>query len=328
MVADGRQMLRNQGERTLGGWAGDGNTAVPVKVAKKPTKGSGKKTLVMRKKRKSTSKTSGIKKVKPANIKPSQIKVIKVKESKGKPANFKPAKIVNKKWGDDGFAPLVTPKPTRKPTQKWGDDGFEPIETPKPTRKPISKWGDDGFEPIETPKPTRKPTNKWGNDGHCMYRANADSSMCTNDDGVSADVIYSSLNRCCKALFGTYECDYEDVCSPCEEQMFFFDGDKCVNDVYFADAPAYNTAVACCNLNFGIGSFSNGNCDYVDVCKPEPISPSPTPCEEMVFFLDGNTCTNDIFIADAVSYSELKVCLNNFCNFDTLSTPNSNLINH
>ena len=315
MVADGRQMLRNQEERNLG-WAGDGNTAVPIKVAKKPTKGSGKKTLVMRKKRKSKSKSSGIKRVSPANV-------VKVKESKGKPVNIKPVKVTNKIWGDDGFEPIVTPKPTRKPVGRWEDDGFEPIVTPKPTRKPIGRWGDDGFEPIETPKPTRKPTNKWGNDGHCMYRPNEDSTMCTNDDDVSSGPIYGSLNRCCKALFGTDECDYEDVCNPCEEQMFFFDGDKCVNDVYFADTAAYNTAVACCNFHFGIGSYGNGNCDYVDVCEPEPISPSPTPCEEMVFFLDGNTCTNDIFIADAVSYSEFMF---DFESIGVESFPNSHII--
>ena len=309
MMADGRQLLRNHEERSLG-WAGDGNSAVPIKVVREPvsaikkTKGSGKKkTLVVRKKKKSNTKS------KPAGVKP-----IKIKESKGKVANVRPAK----KWGDDGFEPITTPRPTRKPIGKrWGDDGFEPITTPRPTRRPTRKptrkprtksWGDDGFEPIVTPRPSRRPSpkpTKWGNDGYCMYRPNADFSMCTNDDDISSDYKYNTLEGCCRALFGKGECEYEDVCKPCEEQLFFFDGDKCANDIFIADAPAYGSAVACCNMNFGLGSFVNGGCDYIDVCLPQPVvTPAPTPCGDLLFFLDGNTCTNDIFIADTVAYSE------------------------
>lgn len=274
MMADGRQQLRNQEERSLG-WAGDGNTAVPIKVVKKPvnavkmSKGSGKKkTLVVRKKR----------------SKPSSAKAIKINESKGKVASVRPIK----KWGDDGFEPITTPRPTRKPISKrWGDDGFEPIVTPRPSRRP-------------SPKPT-----KWGNDGHCMYRPNADFSMCTNDDDISSDYMYNTLEGCCRALFGKGECEYEDVCEPCEEQLFFYDGEICSNDIFIADAPAYGSAVACCNMNFGLGSFVNGDCDYVNVCLPEPVvTPAPTPCGDLLFFKDGNTCTNDIFIADTVAYSE------------------------
>jgi hypothetical protein len=320
MAVDGRQMLRNQAERDLawGGdahpvpvpvapakpsWKGDGNSAVPLK--KTPVKGSGKKTLIMRKKKKDTMKQV-------VGMKPKKepVNVVKIQGSKGntvyvKPSKIRPAPVTSTKWGNDGFQPLVTPKPTQKPVSKWGNDGFQPLVTPKPTQKPVSKWGNDGFQPLVTPKPTKKPSSKWGNDGHCMYRPNADYTKCTNDDNVSSDYMYSTLEKCCEAVFGMGECDYEEVCIPCEEQLFFFDGDKCVNDVFFAGAPAYSTAVACCNLNFGIGSYANGSCDYIDVCAPEPVvTPAPTVCEEMVFFLDGNTCTNDIYIADAVAYSE------------------------
>lgn len=275
MVADGRQMLRNQNDRDLA-WGG---SAQPIK--KSPVKGSGKKTLIMRKK-----KGSGKKKM--SNVKPSKLKPAKVYQVKDTIKPGKPASVTGNKWGG-GVQPLVTPKPTRRPTN-WGDDGFQPLVTPKPTRKP-----------------TRKPSSKWGNDGHCMYRPNADFTKCTNDDNVSSNYMYNTLEKCCEAVFGKGECSYEEVCEPCEEQLFFFDGDKCVNDVFFVDAPAYSTAVACCNLNFGIGSYGRGDCDYVDICAPAPVvTPSPTPCEDMVFFLDGNTCTNDVYIADVVSYSEFN----------------------
>jgi hypothetical protein len=311
-------VLRNQAERDLASWGGDahpvpvpvapakpswkgdGNSAVPLK--KTSVKGSGKKTLIMRKK-----KSHGKKQV--VGVKPMKepVKVVKIEGSKGntvyvKPSKIRPAPVTGNKWGNDGFRPL---KPAPVTDTKWGNDGFQPLTTPKPTSKPVGKWGNDGFQPLTTPKPTKKPSSKWGNDGHCMYRPNVDYTKCTNDDNVSSEYMYSTLEKCCESVFGMGECDYEEVCIPCEEQLFFFDGDKCVNDVFFAGAPAYSTAVACCNLNFGIGSYGNGNCDYIDVCAPEPVvTPAPTICEEMVFFLDGNTCTNDIYIADAVAYSK------------------------
>jgi hypothetical protein len=38
------------------------------------------------------------------------------------------------------------------------------------------------------------------------------------------------------------------------------------------------TAMACCNFNYGIGSFVNGDCEYIDVCNPVPAeTPKPTP---------------------------------------------------
>jgi hypothetical protein len=55
---------------------------------------------------------------------------------------------------------------------------------------------------------------------------------------------------------------------------------------------------------------------------PKPVTPAPTPCEDMVFFVDGNTCTNDIYIADAMSYESAVACCN--MNFGVESTMNGN----
>jgi hypothetical protein len=334
VVADGRQMLRKDRDlATWGGdahpvpvpvapakpsWKGDGNNAAPLKVVKKPTKGSGKKTVVMRQQR---NKKSSV--IKQANMKPAKVVQVGWKDDGYivKPANIKPSKVQpvkNDKWNNDGFVP-VQPVTNDKwkndgfiPVQpvvndKWKNDGFAPLVTEKPTRKPT--WGNDGFVPLVTPKPTNKPASGWGNDGHCMYRPNGDYTMCTNDDSVSSNNVFNNLNDCCMAVFGPAECIYEDVCATCEEKLFFFDGEQCINDIYIADAPAYSTPMACCNINFGIGSYGNGQCDYVDICVPPPIetTPAPTPCDDMVFFLDGNTCTNDIYIADAVAYGEFQL---------------------
>jgi hypothetical protein len=89
----------------------------------------------------------------------------------------------------------------------------------------------------------------------------------------------------------------------CEEMVFFVDGNTCTNDIYIADTMSYNTAVACCNLNFGVGSMNNGNCNVIDICNP---TPAPTPCEAQMFFLDGGVCTNENYIADAAGYGKLS----------------------
>lgn len=64
--------------------------------------------------------------------------------------------------------------------------------------------------------------------------------------------------------------------TPCDAQVFFFDGSTCSNEFFIADATAYTTLVACCNFHFGLGSFDDASCEYVDVCNTEPLSPSPT----------------------------------------------------
>ena len=157
-------------------------------------------------------------------------------------------------------------------------DECNPNPTPKPSMKPTKKPTPAPFEVIQTPEPTLSPVTPSP--------------------------------------------------TPCEAQVFFYDGNICSNDFYIADAPAYNTAVACCNQNFGIGSFKQGKCNYIDICNtlppspspitPEPtdspITPAPTPCDDRVFFFDGNTntCSNDILIADAPEFMSLKKC----CNFN------------
>lgn len=89
--------------------------------------------------------------------------------------------------------------------------------------------------------------------------------------------------------------------TPCEEMVFFVDGNTCTNDIYIADAMSYSSAVACCNMNFGVGSMNNG-CNVVDICNP---TPAPTPCEDQMFFYDGSVCSNEIYIADTAAYGKL-----------------------
>jgi hypothetical protein len=97
--------------------------------------------------------------------------------------------------------------------------------------------------------------------------------------------------------------------TPCDAKLFFFDGSKCTNEVIIDNAMAYGTysnlstvllrnklltclvlfisdsAMSCCELAFGAGSYANGSCKYVDTCNcvPTPLSPieltgkTPTP---------------------------------------------------
>jgi len=165
---------------------------------------------------------------------------------------------------------------------------------------------------------------------------------------------------CCNINFGpgsfaNGNCNYVDICNtleptespitpaptPCEAQVFYFDGNYCTNnvagDAFFFDNVSFKTIMACCNVNFGMGSFVNGGCNFIDVCNslpptpspvediktllptdspitPEPtespITPAPTPCEALPFFFDGNTCSNEFFIADASSFDSLAKCCN------------------
>lgn len=88
--------------------------------------------------------------------------------------------------------------------------------------------------------------------------------------------------------------------TPCEDMVFFVDGNTCTNDIYIADAMSYSSAVACCNMNFGVGSMNYG-CNVVDICNP---TPAPTPCGDQMFFFDGNVCSNEIYIADTAAYGK------------------------
>ena len=67
---------------------------------------------------------------------------------------------------------------------------------------------------------------------------------------------------------------------PCEELVFFFYDNICSNQFFIADAPAYESVVSCCNYNFGMGSFDQGQCGYRDLCTdgfaPAPTTPKPT----------------------------------------------------
>jgi hypothetical protein len=46
-----------------------------------------------------------------------------------------------------------------------------------------------------------------------------------------------------------------------------------------------------------------------------PVTPAPTPCEALLFFFNGETCSNEFIIADASSYETAQSCCN--ANFGT-----------
>lgn len=118
--------------------------------------------------------------------------------------------------------------------------------------------------------------------------------------------------------------------TPCEVQVFFYNGIECSNEFFIADAMAYSSLNECCDANFGSGSGMVGRCDYTDTCNteqptpspvtdeptpnptpkptPSPVTPSPTPCEAQIFFFDGNSCSNEFYIADTSSYSSVVAC--------------------
>ncbi|KAL7521894.1 hypothetical protein ACHAWX_006589 [Stephanocyclus meneghinianus] len=319
------------------GWKSDGYEVKPVNV------GPVKVVQVQ-----SGWKADGYK-IKQVSVKPENVVNVqsewKSDGFKDKPVNAKPAKVVQVQsgWKSDGFKvkPVNTP-PVEKPASisqnVWGDDGFPAIEVSSHisllfivgSRKYLINWT---ILLDQTAAPTEEPT-KWGGDGHCMlYRPTPDYSKCTNDDTVSSEYVYGSLKECCTAVFGTKVCEHIDVCSPtpaptpCKDMLFVFDGNTCANNIYIAGGTYYDTAAACCNMNFGMGSMTNGNCDYVDVCVPEPVTtPSPTPCKNMVFFWHENTCTNDIYLADAESYYTAMACCSVNCGVGSYGSGNCNVI--
>jgi hypothetical protein len=226
-----------------------------------------------------------------------------------------------------------TPMPSLKPTEN--------IVTPEPTPSPV------------TPAPTPCDAQ--------VFFFNGD--ICSNEFYIADAMSYSSVSACCDANFGSGSsmnggCNYVDTCStesptpspvtdeptpspvtpeptpspvtpaptPCDAQVFFFNGDICSNEFLIADAMSYSSLVACCDANFGSGSFMSGGCDYTDACSTEPPSPSPTvnivtpaptPCEAQVFFFDGQSCSNEMIIADASSYDSLDACCSD--NFGSMS---------
>ena len=233
---------------------------------------------------------------------------------------------------------------------------------------PSCKFDDICAEPVVTPAPSPAPTSCEERKFYAIQ--NGEQLYCSNGYDIPAGwegskYYFNTLEACCEAEFGSSACYYEDVCNtlsptafpsespvtpaptPCEAQVFFFDGKTCSNEFYIADAPAFNNVMICCNVNFGAGSFMNGGCNYVDMCnttpptpnptpkptkkptknptpnptrKPtnepiEPIvtpepTPAPTPCEAQVFFFDGNVCSNEFYIADAPAFNSVVACCN------------------
>eukprot|EP00970_Alexandrium_tamarense_P001711 scaffold221_cov189-Alexandrium_tamarense.AAC.5 len=213
-------------------------------------------------------------------------------------------------WGDDAWEE----PPAIEERAKWLDDGFT-IVTPSPT-----EWKGDSH-PLITPEPSPSPT---ACEERMLWHPNPDYTMCTNDSNFpdNEKYIYASLVKCCKDVFGTLSCEYDDVCSTpspskapveplatpepspsptaCEERMLWHpnpDYTMCTNDSNFPDNEKYIYAslVKCCEDVFGTLS-----CEYDDICSspqpskapvtPQPTivtpqpTPSPTSCEERMLW--------------------------------------------
>lgn len=262
----------------------------------------------------------------------------------------------------DTCNPSPTPRPTPKPT-------------PKPSNKPITAVTSPAPTPMPSPEPTPSPQTPAPtpcSEQIFFYNGVECSNEFYIADALGYDSLGECCNA--KFGFGsamTGGCVYTDICStepptpspvtdeptpnptpspvtdeptpspvtptptPCEAQVFFYDGSICSNEFYIADTSSYSSVIACCNANFGSGSFMNGNCDYTDVCSteppspspiepvetpvpsPSPVTPAPTPCEAQLFFYDGVSCSNEFIIADASSYDTLTACCS--ANFGSMS---------
>jgi len=102
-----------------------------------------------------------------------------------------------------------------------------------------------------------------------LWHPNPGNTMCTNDGNFPSDEnIYESLVKCCKAVFGTLTCEYDDICSSPQPS-------KAPVTPQPSDVPT--------------------NSPVVTIITPEP-SPSPTSCEERMLWHPNpgfKLCTND-----------------------------------
>lgn len=183
-----------------------------------------------------------------------------------------------------------TPMPSPTPTTSLVTD--EP--TPNPTPSPVTD--EPTLSPV-TPAPT--PC------GDLVFFY--DGATCSNEFFIADTSSYNSVIACCNAIFGTGSflngrCDYTDICSteapspspiaaietleptpspvtpaptPCEAQVFFYDGVSCSNEFIIADASSYDSLSACCNDNFGAMSLMTGGCEFTDICNTMPPTPAP-----------------------------------------------------
>ncbi|KAL7478561.1 hypothetical protein ACHAW6_004321 [Cyclotella cf. meneghiniana] len=247
------------------------------------------------------------------------------------------------------LAPMSSPKGSKGSgvSGSKGSKGSVLVPVPCPCSGPVP-IAPSVCEPTPMPSPT--PTS-CSEQSFFFYQG-----VCTNEVSVGDAMSYTSASACCDANVGMgtigVSCSYVDVCNtpvptpppetpvptykpitnlvpppttpaptPCAAQVVFFSGSKCTNDVFIADAFAYNSISDCCNTNFGMGSFFSGNCNYVDVCAtpmptPSPNvpavtvepTPAPTPCEAQLFFFNGNECTNEVFIPDTTFFVSLVQC--------------------
>ncbi|KAL7508646.1 hypothetical protein ACHAXN_005775 [Cyclotella atomus] len=294
-----------------------------------------------------------------------------------------PVPVVRGKWSGDGhITPLVTPNPTPYPTWKGDAHVVTPLPTWKGDAHPPSN---EPVIPVITPAPSSCEVRMFWhpNDDYTMcsneenYESDSSYIYTTLEACCKAMFAYNNVMFCCNVNFGAGSvmngsCQYVDVCNtlppspsivtpeptpspetpaptPCEAQVFYFDGNVCSNEFIIADASAYNSAMACCNMNFGSGSFMNGQCNYVDECNtlrpspsmvtpeptpspietivtPSPVTPAPTPCESLLFFFDGETCSNEFYIADASSYESPAACCNANFGMESLTTGSCNYV--
>ena len=79
--------------------------------------------------------------------------------------------------------------------------------SPQPSKAPVTPQ-----PTIVTPQPTPSPTSC---EERMLWHPSADGSMCTNDANYPTDDndFHNSLQECCKAVFGTLVCEYDDICT-------------------------------------------------------------------------------------------------------------------
>jgi hypothetical protein len=76
--------------------------------------------------------------------------------------------------------------------------------TNEPTTSPL--------EPLATPQPSPSPTSC---EERMLWHPNSYFTMSTNDSNFpdKEEYIYESIVKCCKAVFGTLACEYDDICA-------------------------------------------------------------------------------------------------------------------
>ena len=168
------------------------------------------------------------------------------------------------------ITPEPTPLPTKKPSMSW--DFIAPEPTNEPTDSPVTPAP---VTPAPTPVPSKKPVMEWGTlpttpaPTPCDMTFYFYNGVCSNSGSVMSGSSgpYADATMCCDMNFGTGSmyisveaggCIYNDECNtpapvpvpavvapttaaptPCDSQVFFFDGSKCTNEYIVDGAMSY-----------------------------------------------------------------------------------------